>query len=281
MLVPTHGLLESARGDCSKSGSLKVVLPSVLKALYLLVFICLHTHYSPRNSSLGFTSNFNSTFAKDRSTYLTLATYRLTPPYQSFTQPYPPNRLKASKLVKHSLSNMPSKDSIKSTYPRDAQVLRIPASGSKLKILLVDTVTEDKTECKTIDARTTILEDRLGHTPDLYFFHERGMIDLEYLSLFDKEPWVLGSAASKLFGPNDLYYIYKCVTETPARLPRNSHLEKFEEGRAYGDAFVFKVRYLKEFHGEEKAVFGSMNWFLEDFKQRGDAVEMLKEMARW
>ena len=176
---------------------------------------------------------------------------------------------------------MRSKHSFKSTYSREVQVLRIPADGTQLEILTVNTVTDDKTECKTIDARTTVLEDRLGHTPDLGYFHERRKIDLEYLSLFDRDPCSPGSATSEPFKPNDLYYIYKCVTETPAKLPRNKYLKRFKEARAYGDAFVFKVLIVDDFDGKDKADFASMDGFLRSLKRRGRAAKILKAMARW
>lgn len=176
---------------------------------------------------------------------------------------------------------MPSNHSSKSTFPREVQVLRIPANGSKPEIFTVHTITDDKTDCESIDARTIGLEDELGHTPDLELFHRSEMIDLDYLSLFNRDPSSPGSAGSQRSIGTQLYYIYKCVTETPAKLPENKRLKKFKKGRNYGDAFVFKVRYVDDFHGESKAVFGSMHGFLRSFEREGGAVQTLKAMAKW
>ena len=143
------------------------------------------------------------------------------------------------------------------------------------------TVTDDKNEWKNIDARTVKLEHWLGHTPNLQWFHTEGRIDLKYLSLFDRDPCAHGSTASKAFKPGDLYYIYKCVTETPAKLPVNTHLDRFKEARAYGDAFIFKVIVEDDFDQKDKADFDSMGGFLEDFGKGGSAFEILALMARW
>ena len=168
-----------------------------------------------------------------------------------------------------------------STCPQKMEVLRISATYSELEFFTVYTLTDDKTEWKHIDARTVELERWLGHTPNLQWWHRERRIDLNYLSLFDRDPCAPGSAASESSEPDESYYIYKCDTETPTELPRNTLLEKLGGRPAYGDAFVFKVRYRKDFHGERKAVFDSMDGFLEDFEERGDAFQMLASMARW
>ena len=182
---------------------------------------------------------------------------------------------------------MPSKDGSKSEpgadpiCPPKVQVLCIPADGSEFKAPLVNTVTDDKTKWKNIDARTVELERLLGHTPDLRQFHIERRIDLNWLSLFDRDPCVPSSAASKPFKPDDFYYIYKCVTRTPAKLPINKHLDTFKGARAYGDAFIFKVLVAENSDGEDKAGFDSMDCFLKEFGKGGDAFEILALMARW
>ena len=177
-------------------------------------------------------------------------------------------------------SDSTSEYSSDSICPHEVQVLRVPAKSSNLEIFTVDTIIYDRTECKNIDARTINLERILGHTPDLRLFNRSGMIDLGYLCLFDRNSSGTGSSDQQPWrGIDGVYYIYKCVTETPAKLPANRNLKKFDNGRGYGDAFVFKVLSVDKFHGKDKAVFGSMHGLLRHLKE-GDK-RILERLARW
>ena len=170
---------------------------------------------------------------------------------------------------------MPSKHSSKSTYPREVQVLRMTADASPCKLTTVDTITYDNSDCDTVGDESLRLEAILGHTPILKEF--RKTTNLGYLSLFNKDP-SLGSACKEGRGK---YYVYKCVTETPFKLPENKSFGDCAKGRNYGDAFIFKVKYVGDFDGMSMAVFDSMEGFLRSLERRGSAIQTLEAMARW
>ncbi|KAM0806143.1 hypothetical protein BDR22DRAFT_883872 [Usnea florida] len=166
------------------------------------------------------------------------------------------------------------------TCPHEVQVLRIPANGSKPEIFTVDTVTDDKCHCENISARTLELEFLLGHIPDLKLFHRSGMTDLDFISLFDRDPSSPSPTGSDGYlETGGAYYIYKCITKTPAKLPANKHLRSIKKGRGYGDAFVLQVLSVDDFDCALKAVFGPMHDLLMSLNEGDD--EILKELARW
>lgn len=162
------------------------------------------------------------------------------------------------------------------TYPRKVQVLRIPASGSPFELVTVNTVTYDNSDFLTIDAQTIDLEARLGHVPDLRQFHHR-TTNLKYLCLFDKD-LSFGAVRERWQGE---YYIYKCLNGAEAKLRGNRHLKRYEKERNYGDAFIFRVRYVEEFGGHWMAVYGDMEDFARSLRHEGSAGHKLETMATW
>ena len=186
-----------------------------------------------------------------------------------------------SKHVSDSTSEYSSGSTSEYSSPHKVQVLRIPANSSKLEIHKVNTVTLDKTEWKTISARTIELEAVLGHTPDLRHFEESGRIDLRYLHLFDRAPSKPGSTSPRRWYNTDgMYYLYKCITETPSKLPKNKSFGTCGKGRNYGDAFIFKVDPF-DADSDGDAVYDSMDGFVQSLDQGGDAVKVLERMAEW
>ena len=170
---------------------------------------------------------------------------------------------------------MRSKHSSKSTCPREVQVLRISADASLSKLTTVDTIMYDKNESDTVTSESPSLKKTLGHLPNLKQFEET--TNLDHLCLFNRD---LSSGSTCKEGRGK-YYIYKCITETSSKLPENKSFGTCGKGRNYGDAFVFKVKYVGDFGGRSMAVFGSMEKFCECLKHGCSAVQTLEAMAEW
>ena len=170
---------------------------------------------------------------------------------------------------------MPSKHSSKLTCPRKVQVLRINADASTCKLTTVDTLMHRNGDSDTVADEKSGLETSLGHIPNLKRFE--GTTNLDHLCLFNRD-LSLGSTCKEGRGK---YYIYKCITETPSKLPENKSFGTLGKGRNYGDAFVFKVEYVRDFDGMPMALFDSMEGFYRNLQRGGSAVKTLEAMAEW
>ena len=155
--------------------------------------------------------------------------------------------------------------------------LRLPASGSDLRFVELDTHILDRWNALDTDATTARLEKGLGHVPDLSEF-DRKRTDLRYIHLFDGD---YGARTLSRGDSEGRYYIYKCVEPTPSGLRRNFYFENVEKARVYGDAFVFEVRKWHYVDGEWRASFGNMRDFEYDLKNGGTCVRLLKKMGTW
>lgn len=161
--------------------------------------------------------------------------------------------------------------------PHEIQVLRLPASGSAISVVTLDTCIYDNSGAHHLDAKTIKLEAYLGHVPDLCPFQNR--INLDYRGLFNRKNSV-DAVRDELDGR---YFIYKCFVNE-ANLPTNKNLGELGGRPAYGDAFIFRLSESKSFEGADgqgKAIFGKMEKFDHSFHNHGRVYGIVKQMANW
>ena len=168
-----------------------------------------------------------------------------------------------------------SEDETDLSHQPDVSVLCIPCDGSRLKIYTVPSLEVKTSDQHELDSDTANLENSLGHVPNLRGF--RHYIDLNHRFLFKKD---LCPGARRKEWWDEGYHIYKCVSETSAWLPKNKY-RGLDGVRAYGDAFIFRVSWMREIGGHPRAVYGSMWDFKDGVDRRGRALRHLEEMLRW
>ena len=145
----------------------------------------------------------------------------------------------------------------------EISVLRIPADGS-------DPCVVNLPLCKNngnVDSGTMGIEATLKQVPDLRQYEDS--INLKHCHLFTDQ--------------NEIYYIYKCISETEKKLLENRHLRFYEYTQVYGDAFIFKRSSSdggKSLSGKT-TIFDNMDEFASDFISGGKARSEASEMAEW
>ena len=162
--------------------------------------------------------------------------------------------------------------------PHKVEVLRIPADKSPITLETTDTITHHYNSGHTLGVKTVSLEESLGHVPNLERFS--GRINPSHRCLFNRD--ISATAAPRKMNRwMEEYYIYKCIEETTAKLPENKYFKKDQNARVYGDAFIFRVRQVKSFHGQWMAVFGDMEEFAISLDKADWALDYMHRMAEW
>lgn len=146
---------------------------------------------------------------------------------------------------------------------KEAEVLIFVADEEHPHTRTLDAI-EPKELPKPRDKATARMEKALGHVPDLVpYVHKKCLTRRRLCNWGD-------------------YYMYKCVEPTRANLKANRQFRNFTGARVYGDAFVFKVRVIRDSHGRRMGVFDGMEEFAYCLgaNKRNDAFRTLGEMAR-